>query len=195
MGETALIIGLRILRIDPDQKIIIQNRALEVAGGAMGLGPVLNRADMARSKTDGLTEIADGTIGIPFFEIDQSAAKKAVDFFGIDFDCAIEIRDGGIDVTLCAMRFGTAAEGGGEPVKPPAGGLNVSVACGDRCCRRRFFGQTNAPGIVLGFVLCKRSRTLRFALLRRLLGQVAQRRPHAVRLQGVENADVLLGRL
>jgi hypothetical protein len=72
---------------------------------------------MVRGKTDRLAEIADGAFGIPVLEIDQSAAKEVVDFFRIDFDRAIEIRDGGVDVTLCAMRFGTAAEGEREPVR------------------------------------------------------------------------------
>jgi hypothetical protein len=140
---------------------------------------------MVRGKTDGLAEIADGAFGIPVLEIDQSAAKEVVDFFRIDFDRAIEIRDGGVDVTLCAMRFGTAAEGECEPVRPPPGGLDVSVAGGDRCCRRRHCGETDTPGIGLDFVLCM-ARTLQFGLFRRLLVEVAQRRPHAVRLQGVD---------
>ena len=153
MGEAALIIGLSILRIDPDQKVVVQNRALEIASGTIGLGPIQNRADMARGKTDGLAEIADGAIGIPVLEIDQSAAKEIVDFFRIDFDRAIEVRDGGVDVTLCAMRFGTKTESGGQPVQPTPGGLDVSVAGGDRCCRRRRCGETDAPEIVLEIVL------------------------------------------
>ena len=105
-----MMVGLRVPRIEPDQKVIIDDGALEIAGGAIGLSAVEDRSGMVRIGTDDLIEIADGAIGVSLLQVGETAADEILGLFRIDLERAIEVGDGGVDIALLAVCLGAAAE-------------------------------------------------------------------------------------
>jgi hypothetical protein len=135
LGEAAVIVGLRILGIDPDQEVVIRDGPLDISGDMVGPSPVLDRTDMARVEVDNLTEIANRKFRITLFQIGQTAADDGVDLSRFEFDRTIEAGDSSVAIVLQAVCFGAPTKVGGQYVPALSSRPGVRMARGDLVSR------------------------------------------------------------
>jgi hypothetical protein len=128
LGEAAKIKGPRILGIEVDQQPVIRNRTFEIADGEIRLCPASDCHGMARVAVEHFGKIADREIGIPLFQMGETAAKQAIDPFPIDPDCAIEVGDGGVEIALPAVGLRAAVDVRGQHTIARSDRLNGGVA-------------------------------------------------------------------
>src|SRR5689334_8004777 len=99
-SNAAVVVGLGILRIEPDCLVEVRDRPVEVALGAPGAAAVVVGVREFRTKPDRFGIVRDGAVEVVLGFPNKAAAVIGFGILRIEPDRLVEVRDGPVVVAL-----------------------------------------------------------------------------------------------